>query len=590
MGKVLGKLIEKAKEDPLKAISATTGITGVSLATANLLTNKQRVKDANKNQKEQLNAMKNLTNALTNVNTTMKDKKIVTINKPDDSSAPKSEGFFARFRRKNFSIESGGYQGGKRKTYEFSPGLVAGMGAVGAGVGAFAGMHDQGGPAQGAAIGSLLAAGVTALASYLYKVADESEFKAPNSHLSTIHLLDVIDTYYHEDAMDIEDEYGYESPTTTETTSSSHHYGGGSYTSYTSPYSSYNSGHSNNYGHDYNNTTTTTSGKVTSKSKVTTHTRDRYVVPFCVDGKPNSFTVNMTLRFGVLVMYVNNPIRQELQIINDALDSYCHYFQNADYTAKTLCKNGYQVELQVVGGDDISYIYSLVDKVIAPMLWGGIRVNFITGNTIFERKGGAKFKRKDFSLSDDMIRGAGIGGGVGTLSGIVSRAADGGRGNLGRALVFMGAGSIVGAALGALHHAIKKGSDISNRRATVDARLMTSVVDDLKASGFKEGVHFTRDPKKADELKSRVSIVISRSSGEMNLIINMVADDRLKDLTKDMITRLPNSSAVTTKMEDKYNEITITTIEDNSANAGLVAGICNYFIRSKYPVYLVEVG
>jgi len=589
MGQVIGKLIEKAKEDPLKAVSAATGITGVSLATANLITNKQRVKDANRNQKEQLKAMKNLTDALTNVNSTMKDKKVITLKEPETTTNNK-EGFFARFRRKNFSIETGSYKGGKRKPYEFSPGFVAGMGALGAGVGALATMHDKGGPAQGAAIGGILTAGVSALASFLYQVADQSEFRAPHSQLSTVHLLEVIDSYYHEDAQDIEEEVGYESPTTSETTSSSHNYGGGSYTSYTSPYSSYNNGHHNNWSDSYSKTTTRTSGKLNTRSKVTTHTRDRYVVPFCVDGKPDSFTVNLTLRFGVLVMYINNPIRQELQIINQALDSYCHYFQNADYNAKTLCKNQYVVELQVVGGNDISFLYSLVDKVIGPLLWGGIRVNFVTGNTIFERKGGAKFKRKDFSLTDDMVRGASIGGAAGTLSGILSKAADGGRGNLGRALVFMGAGSIVGAALGAIHHVVKKGTDVSNRRATVDARLMNLVVDDLKATGFKEGVHFTRDPKKADELKSRVSIVISRASGEMNLIINMVADDRLKDLTKDIITRLPNSSAVTTKMEDKYNEITITTIEDNSANAGLIAGICNYFIRSKYPVYLVEVG
>ena len=106
MGQVIGKLIEKAKEDPLKAVSATTGITGVSLATANLITNKQRVKDANRNQKEQLKAMKSLTDALTNVNSTMKDKKVITLKEPETTTNNK-EGFFARFRRKNFSIETG---------------------------------------------------------------------------------------------------------------------------------------------------------------------------------------------------------------------------------------------------------------------------------------------------------------------------------------------------------------------------------------------------------------------------------------------------------------------------------------------------
>ena len=187
-----------------------------------------------------------------------------------------------------------------------------------------------------------------------------------------------------------------------------------------------------------------------------------------------------------------------------------------------------------------------------------------------------------------MITGAGVGAGVGGIAGLISKA--GGNGGFGRSLAIIGIGTAIGASLGAIAHSIKSGADSSNRKATVDARLMNMVVDDLKASGFKEGVQFTRDPKRANELKVRVSIVVSRSSGEMNLLINMVADDRLKDLAKDVITRLPNSSAVTTSLEDKYNEITVTTIADNSANAGLIAGLCNYFIRSKYPVYLVEVG
>jgi hypothetical protein len=218
---------------------------------------------------------------------------------------------------------------------------------------------------------------------------------------------------------------------------------------------------------------------------------------------------------------------------------------------------------------------------------GGFLGLFRRNYSINSEEGMVKFKRKDFSLSDDVTTGAKIGAGVGGVVGIASKVSGGG---FGKTLAFAGIGTAVGAALGALVNVIGKETDRANRQATVDARLMNVVVDDLKANGFKEGVQFTRDPKRANELRIRVSIVISRTSGELNLLINMVADDRLKDLSKDIITRFPNHSAVTTKLEDRYNEITVTTIADNSASAGLIAGICNYFIRNKYPVYLVEVG
>lgn len=574
------KLINKAKEDPLKAISATASTTGLGLASANLITNRKRVSDANRNQQEQLRAMDRLTRALTSVDSTMKGTTAPAVTKPEQESKMK------KFRSKYFSVENGGYEGGKRKTAEISAGWIAAGGVMGGVAGAIAAGSTKGTSGNVVAITSILGAGVSALFQWMYKVADNSEFNSPESRLSSIHLIKVIESYYHKPATDEEREVEVTSPTRTEFRSSSHNYGGGHYGGYTNPDSSYNT--SNNWNSNYTNSNTTTSGGITTKKKVTVHKKERYVVPYCIDGKPDSFTVNITLRFGVLVMLISNPVRQELQIINQGLDDYCHYFKNANYTSKTLCKNTYLVELQVVGGNDFRYLYSLVNKVIAPMLWGGIKVNFVTDNSLLSR-GGAKFKRKDFSLKDDMVKGASIGGAAGTLSGIVSKAA-GNSTSLAGTLVYTATGSIIGAALGALHHIFKKGVDRSNRQATVDARLMNSVVDDLKATGFKEGINFTRDPKTADDLKVRVSIVISKVSGELNLIINMIADDKLKDLTKDMITRLPNTSAVTSKVEDKYNEITITSISDNSANAGLIAGICNYFIRNKYPVYLVEVG
>ena len=577
------RLGDQLKNDPLKATAAGASVAGLGVASINLAYNRNRTHNAKKYQEDQLNAMNRLTDAMTKVNAStqhstetqkhllselqkkeQQGQRQIPGNAQQQITNHENDGFFASFRPKNFSIEDGSYKGDKRTTFKPSAIGTGVGGAVGAGIGALIahGNRPNANYGKGMIIGAAVGASVTELLQLLYKVADESAFHTPESKLSTIHLLQVIEDHYHvnayEETREEEAEIGYEDADI------------------------YAHGKATNPRTDINDLNARSRGK----SSVTTYHKERYIVPYSVDDSPKKSTVNITLRFGVLVMYINNPIRQELQIMNNALDDYCHYFENANYISRTVSKNCYLVELQVVG-NEIPYLYTLVQKVIAPMLWGSIKVNFITDNAILS-KGMVGFKRKDFSLKDDVITGAGVGAGVGGIAGLISKA--GGNGGFGRSLAIIGIGTAVGASLGAIAHSIKSGADSSNRRATVDARLMNMVVDDLKASGFKEGVQFTRDPKRANELKVRVSIVVSRSSGEMNLLINMVADDRLKDLAKDVITRLPNSSAVTTSLEDKYNEITVTTIADNSANAGLIAGLCNYFIRSKYPVYLVEVG
>ena len=88
----------------------------------------------------------------------------------------------------------------------------------------------------------------------------------------------------------------------------------------------------------------------------------------------------------------------------------------------------------------------------------------------------------------------------------------------------------------------------------------------------------------------KVCIVISKSSGNMQLLVNTVADTKLKTVALNMAKNIPNTATVNTKLSDKYNDISISTISDSSANIGLVTGIAEYFIRNKYPVYLVEVG
>ena len=151
-------------------------------------------------------------------------------------------------------------------------------------------------------------------------------------------------------------------------------------------------------------------------------------------------------------------------------------------------------------------------------------------------------------------------------------------------------GALYGAALGLFVGSVKEISKAVNRSRTVDARLMQTVIEMLKKSGLREGKDFTRDPKAANELKTKVCIVVSKVSNDLRLAINTVSDQKLKNVTKDVVKNIPNTSAVTEKVSDKYNDITISTISDSSADAGLVAGIAQSFIHSGYPVYLVEVG
>lgn len=230
----------------------------------------------------------------------------------------------------------------------------------------------------------------------------------------------------------------------------------------------------------------------------------------------------------------------------------------------------------------------------------------------------AKFRQKEFSVLSNTIIGANIGAGVGTIGSMflpnklenrskyVSDPKNGDYVELGkgyflknkynatdgslRKMIFVGATTLVGAALGALVGTIKKGGEFIARKSNVDNRLMQTVVENLKKSSFKEGIDFTRDPKIATRLKTKVCIVISKISGEMSLLINMVADNKLEELGKDLVKNLPNSSVVTNTANDKFNNISISTISDASANAGLITGICDRFIHSGYPVYLVEVG
>lgn len=211
-----------------------------------------------------------------------------------------------------------------------------------------------------------------------------------------------------------------------------------------------------------------------------------------------------------------------------------------------------------------------------------------------------EFRQKNFGILSDITTGAALGG---TAAGIGSlfrkkhfdgrqndKAAENNKSLYRNDLFLTASGVVVGAALGALVGGIKEISTRINRKNTVDRRLMSKVVEYLKKDGLKEGIDFTKDPKIATSLKTKVCIVISKVSGELRISVNLVSDPKLKTVSDEIIKRLPNIAASTEKMSDKFNDITITSISDTSADAGLVVGVVEKFIHSGYPVYLVEVG
>lgn len=206
-----------------------------------------------------------------------------------------------------------------------------------------------------------------------------------------------------------------------------------------------------------------------------------------------------------------------------------------------------------------------------------------------------EFRQKDFSIFSSTLAGAGTGLGLGMTFGKFRNrnSKPGQSGNTGRISDenLLGIyGLIAGAALGALAGVIDEQRTRFNRKTTVDARLMDTIVENLKKDNFKEGKDFTRDPKIANQLKTKICICISKVSGDLRILINIVSDPKLQGLAKDLVNNIPNKSAVNERTSDKFNDITITTISDSSMDAGLVTGVAERFIHSGYPIQLVEVG
>ena len=152
--------------------------------------------------------------------------------------------------------------------------------------------------------------------------------------------------------------------------------------------------------------------------------------------------------------------------------------------------------------------------------------------------------------------------------------------------VFLAATTILGAALGAIVGAIRTAKDAAR---VTNQRLLKQVLPRLKSKGHVEGKDYTMDPKKANEIPTKVCIVLSSASGELQTIINSKDDPKLKKVVDGIVRRSPGRAQVTTQ-NNRFNEITITTEKRTAANVNQVVSIIESFVESGYPVYIVEVG
>lgn len=156
--------------------------------------------------------------------------------------------------------------------------------------------------------------------------------------------------------------------------------------------------------------------------------------------------------------------------------------------------------------------------------------------------------------------------------------------------IALGIGTLLGAALGALYGTVKE-IDKRISRGNADSRLMSPVVKALEKDKYKEGINFTRDPKTANDLKTKVCIVFSTASGDLGVRVNTIDDPKLKGVTSKTIKSLPSQVSVqTSQASNKYNELTISTIKNATQNINLIKTIAENFMASGYPVYMVEVG
>ena len=345
------KILKYLKDHPVLPISAAS----LGIGIANYKTNTKRQKESVQQHKEQLKALEKLSGNISENSkylNTLRDSIIENSNNIKQYRVNQGENYlnqkdvlpekkkkvrksiFGKLLNKDFSIQDGGFKGRKLSPEKSSVGTGAVVGgAFGAGIGAFLG-HEQKESGSFALVAGLFGAGIGALAVWLNNIANESYFNLGlSTRANSYTLIKGLERIYIPEEDEVEE--------STETTT---------------------------YDKDI------FGRRVKSTTKVTKSPRKSSVSPigtlFSVDSDPKRCTINLLLRGNVLVMLVTKPSNLELTKINNVLDKYCRKFKMADYSSKTIEKNTYLVEVNIVQNQEAYLVSDLINS--------GLKVNILT--------------------------------------------------------------------------------------------------------------------------------------------------------------------------------------------------------------------
>ena len=314
-----------------------------------------------------------------------------------------------------------------------------------------------------------------------------------------------------------------------------------------------------------------------------------------VDKSASNYTVSILSKGSVFAILVYRPSRLELRQLNKILDDYCKKYKNADYASENIepKEDNYIIELNVIKGTELEFIKSLIDT--------GIKFNIITKDTNLRNDIGMKAEQKGFSFGTDFLdnsfKGASIGGALGSIASPFFVTAKNAANptnyewTKGAAKGAVG-GIIVGAALGTLFGIIKNETTSRNRDNTINNRYLPKVTEMLLKCGFIEDRDFTRDPKTADDLRTRICIMVSRYSTDTRISINCSADFKTQQLIDKMINDLGLSRKVSIKKQgsDRFSNIEMLKRTKIDEDVNLIKSISEYLMKKHIPIYLVEVG
>lgn len=191
------------------------------------------------------------------------------------------------------------------------------------------------------------------------------------------------------------------------------------------------------------------------------------------------------------------------------------------------------------------------------------------------------------AITNSAWRGAALGGSIG--AGLALQYMDKAQVGSNRAKAMV---PLVGAALGGLAGSlwgVVKTLDTKISQSLTGHKLIEEVVKNLKRAGFREGQQWTCDPKKATLMKSKVCVVLSQSADNTGILVNMANDQKLKEISEEIINTLPTGFRETEKISDRFNEIQISSFPDKT-DATYIFTVLEKFIKRGFPVYLIEVG